>query len=207
MGGDFTVAKRSKITKAASKKESTKSGPDEENAVHQETKLHTTTKKKISKRKNSTKAEEEFESEIDEETKEPPNKKQKKTTTTEPADEKTAKKPTESALLSRKSSSTKKPSTSLGVEDEEETEQATDCYIASLNQVAGRNRKTFCANGRIGVYDETFFVSPADWNKQNLLPLVKAKRFFTMLAPSQTGKTTRATYFVQQLEVLGYHPI
>ncbi|KAL0492082.1 lon [Acrasis kona] len=207
----FTAAsKGSKITpKVASEKKSIKSGQDEENVVVQETKLktkHTTTKKRKAKRKNLTNAEEseseENKSEIDEETKGPPIKKQKTTTTTKSAaDEKTAKKSTESALRSSKSFSTKKAS----IEDKRPSlkrkhEDAKDEGGDDTGEIVAKSRrhtKEFAANDLIPAYH--YYVDPSPWNELNLRGRIERMAFITLVAPSQSGKSTRAKALIESL--------
>ncbi|KAL0488828.1 Lon protease, partial [Acrasis kona] len=208
----FTAAsKGSKITpKVASEKKSIKSGQDEENVVVQETKLktkHTTTKKRKAKRKNLTNAEEseseENKSEIDEETKGPPIKKQKTTTTTKSAaDEKTAKKSTESALRSSKSFSTKKAS----IEDKRPSlkrkhEDAKDEGGDDTGEIVAKSRghtKVFAANGDL-IPAYHYYVDPSPWNELNLRGRIERMAFTTLVAPSQSGKSTRAKALIESL--------
>jgi hypothetical protein len=61
-------------------------------------------------------------------------------------------------------------------------------------------KRTFCPNGRVNP-NHHFFVNPALWNEQQLLPLLKEHRFVSLIAPSQSGKTTRMYTLQQQLQV------
>ncbi|KAL0492035.1 Lon protease [Acrasis kona] len=194
----FTAAsKGSKITpKVASEKKSIKSGQDEENVVVQETKLktkHTTTKKRKAKRKNLTNAEEseseENKSEIDEETKGPPIKKQKTTTTT-------------NALRSSKSFSTKKAS----IEDKRPSlkrkhEDAKDEGGDDTGEIVAKSRghtKVFAANGDL-IPAYHYYVDPSPWNELNLRGRIERMAFTTLVAPSQSGKSTRAKALIESL--------
>jgi flagellar biosynthesis GTPase FlhF len=67
-------------------------------------------------------------------------------------------------------------------------------------------RRTFCANGKVEK-NSHFFVDPSEWNTEELMPRVERGEYFTLLAPSQTGKTTRAEVFTDQLRKNGYFPL
>jgi hypothetical protein len=62
------------------------------------------------------------------------------------------------------------------------------------------SKRTFCPNGKVNP-NYHFFVNPVIWNEQHLLPLLKEHRFVSLIAPSQTGKTTRIYILQQQLLV------
>lgn len=59
--------------------------------------------------------------------------------------------------------------------------------------------KTFSANGNVDPKNH-FYVDPAPWNEKNLLPSLERGGFFTLLAPSQTGKTTKCTRLIEMIK-------
>jgi hypothetical protein len=59
-------------------------------------------------------------------------------------------------------------------------------------------RRTFCANGRVDA-SKHFYIDPSEWNTNTIIPKIEAGAFLTVMAPSQTGKTTRMARLVEQL--------
>ncbi len=75
-----------------------------------------------------------------------------------------------------------------------------------LEQLHNTPKKFFAVNGLVNE-EQHFFVDPSDWNLKRLLPKVEHIEFFILLAPSQTGKTTRASIFMRQLQKQGFFPL
>jgi len=59
-------------------------------------------------------------------------------------------------------------------------------------------KRTFCANGKVDPVHH-FFVSPSKWNEQILLPNLLKGTYTTLIAPSQSGKTTRVATLITKL--------
>jgi hypothetical protein len=59
--------------------------------------------------------------------------------------------------------------------------------------------KTFCPNGSVNTKSH-FYVDTSTWNEANLLPSVQNGKFSILIAPSQSGKTTRIVDFVKRLK-------
>ena len=69
-----------------------------------------------------------------------------------------------------------------------------------------RKKKIISPNGSVDP-ERYIFIDPSVWNKDILIPKIELKQFITLLAPSQSGKTTRARVLVQQLKEKGYFPL
>jgi predicted AAA+ superfamily ATPase len=67
-------------------------------------------------------------------------------------------------------------------------------------------KRTFCANGKVDP-EHHFFVNPSSWNEKNLIPRLKNSNFFLLIAPSQSGKTTRTDTLIKQLQNSNLLPI
>jgi hypothetical protein len=59
--------------------------------------------------------------------------------------------------------------------------------------------KTFCPNGSVNTKNH-FYVDTSKWNEEILLPSVQNGEFSILIAPSQSGKTTRIVDFVKRLK-------
>jgi hypothetical protein len=60
-------------------------------------------------------------------------------------------------------------------------------------------KKTFCPNGKVNPQHH-FYVDPSKWNETNLIPQLKNGNYPLLIAPSQSGKTTRVAKLVDQLQ-------
>jgi hypothetical protein len=58
--------------------------------------------------------------------------------------------------------------------------------------------KTFSANGKVD-RNRHFFVDPSKWNEKKLIPLLKNNTYPCLMAPSQSGKTTRIMVLLEML--------
>lgn len=59
--------------------------------------------------------------------------------------------------------------------------------------------KRFIVNGLVDA-KYSFYVSHKEWNDKKLKPAIAAKQYFILIAPSQSGKTTRILEFCEELK-------
>ena len=67
-------------------------------------------------------------------------------------------------------------------------------------------RRSFCVNTTIDP-EHFFYVDPSLWNEENLVRPLLNGSWLTMLAPSQSGKSTRAIALVTTLKGQDVLPI
>ena len=59
-------------------------------------------------------------------------------------------------------------------------------------------RRGFSANGNVDP-QKHFYVDPKPWNEKNLIPKLEQGGFYILLAPSQTGKTTKCRALLEMI--------
>jgi len=64
----------------------------------------------------------------------------------------------------------------------------------------------FCVNTTINP-KEHFYVDPSRWNDEHVLSRLLRGEWLTLLAPSQSGKSTRAQALVLSIEKAGHIPV
>ena len=70
-----------------------------------------------------------------------------------------------------------------------------------------KEKRSFSPNGTVDPQNH-FYVDPRDWNQKNLLPSLLKGGFYTLLAPSQTGETTKCKKLIEMIqEDRGFTPI
>lgn len=68
-------------------------------------------------------------------------------------------------------------------------------------------KKKFYAGGNVDP-NKQFYIDPTPWNQKNLLPNLELGGFYTLLGPSQSGKTTKCVKLIEMIENKGeYLPI
>ena len=65
-------------------------------------------------------------------------------------------------------------------------------------------RRVFSANGNVDPRKH-FYVDPKPWNEKNLIPKLEQGGFYVLLAPSQTGKTTKCRTLLEMIKSRGTH--
>ena len=66
-------------------------------------------------------------------------------------------------------------------------------------KISGSTKKRFCPNGLVDPRYH-FYIDPSEWNEKNLIPELKNHRYPLLVAPSQSGKTTRVNKLLDQLK-------
>src|SRR3989338_9476735 len=84
------------------------------------------------------------------------------------------------------SNSEEKPTTPLIKQQKQETSPT------SSSTTSQRKRKGLCVNGRVEV-EEYIYIAPSKWIETELQPRVDRGEFCCLIAPSQSGKTSRIT--------------
>ena len=77
--------------------------------------------------------------------------------------------------------------------------------IKGINYFIQIQDKTFCLSGIVNP-NSHFYVDPSKWNKENIIPEIKRGDYPLLIAPSQSGKTTRVIKLKEQLKS-NYLPI
>ena len=62
-----------------------------------------------------------------------------------------------------------------------------------------KGMRKFMVNGLVRK-DNSFYVPQKEWNDQNLRPPILKKEYIMLVAPSQSGKTTRVLEFCEELK-------
>eukprot|EP01080_Neovahlkampfia_damariscottae_P000872 gene872-9783_t len=66
-------------------------------------------------------------------------------------------------------------------------------------KISGSSKKSFCPNGSVDP-EYHFYIDPSEWNEKNLIPQLKISHYPLLVAPSQSGKTTRVNKLLDQLK-------